>query len=360
MKVLHVISDLRRGGRERQLAILSSYSDPDIENHIIAFHKMPQSYLEEYKLNIKYTRPRKILRTIDILKYIKEKKINLIHTWGNSETLYSYPAAKLQGIPLINGSIRHGIRRNTLSQRFRSLVLKMSNYILANSYAGLKANKIKINKERHFVAYNGIEEKFFTRFNKEKRVEFNSQHHLPPDAIVFISIANFVPYKDYYTIIESLSKIKLDEIFFHYIIIGKGPMLNKIKKLIRKFGLELNITIHSNNPDIPSLLSISDIMLHSSLGEGCSNAILEANAAGLIVIASDTGGTKEIINEWDFLFNYKDKIELVRKIKEAIRLKLNNPDIRDKIQIATKERFSVESFVRNYNEVVNKILSNKK
>ena len=69
-------------------------------------------------------------------------------------------------------------------------------------------------------------------------------------------------------------------------------MEREIKNKIKELKLEQNISIYNNNPNIPELLSIADIMIHSSLGEGCSNAILEAKAAGLNVVASNTGGTK--------------------------------------------------------------------
>ncbi len=51
INILHIISDLRRGGRERQLSILANYSNPNYENHILAFHKTETSYLDEYNLN---------------------------------------------------------------------------------------------------------------------------------------------------------------------------------------------------------------------------------------------------------------------------------------------------------------------
>ncbi len=357
VKVLHVISDLRRGGRERQLAILASNSNRYFENNILAFYEKPNGFQEEYKLNIIYSKSGRLKRFLDIRKQIKENKIDIIHAWGNSETLYSLLAAKLTDIPLINGSIRHGIRKNNFSQRFRSFVLKLSKYIIANSQAGLSANGIKKNEQRHFVIYNGIEEKFFTCFNKEKRENFNSEHNLSSDSIVFISIANLVPYKDYKTVINSLSVLK-NELSFHYNIIGKGPLLNEIKNLIKKYQLEDKITIHSEKPDISGLLSISDIMIHSSLGEGCSNAILEASASGLIVVASNTGGTKEIVNKWNLLFEYKNGNDLMQKIKTAVKMKNSDSAIREKIQSETKKRFSVESFIRNYNEVVSKIINN--
>jgi glycosyltransferase involved in cell wall biosynthesis len=361
IKVLHIISDIRRGGRERQLSILASNLNSSIENHILAFHKTESNYLDEYKLNINYCSAKgKFKRFSEIINYIKKNKIDLIHTWGNSETLYAMPAARVCKIPLLNGSIRHGIRKNTFSHLFRSMVLKKSGYILANSYAGIDANRIKFKKNKHFVIYNGIDKKFFVEYNKEKRLHFESENQLPPGSIIFISVANFVPYKDYNTILKSLSEINRDGISFYYIIIGKGPLQEEIEKQINSLGLESKVSIYSDNPDIPALLSISDIMIHSSLGEGCSNAVLEAKAAGLIVAASDRGGTKEIINKWDFLFAYNNREDLVFKIKSAVQLMNNEQNIRNKIQNDARERFSVEMFVNNYQEVVDKILNNFK
>jgi glycosyltransferase involved in cell wall biosynthesis len=358
IRILHIISDMRRGGRERQLATLAANSNSLLENHILAFHNVPNNYLDEYNFrNFSYTNKKKLKRFDDIINYVKKNRIDLIHTWGNSETLYSLPASKICKAPLLNGSIRHGIRRNNFSHRFRSVVLQMSKYVLANSYAGLEANKIKLNTKRHFVIYNGIEEKFFVSFNKEKRKEFNQKHNLDEDAIIFISIANFIPYKDYFTVLNALAKLKAGKSAFHYFMIGKGPLLEQTKDHIAKLELTDNITIFKDNPDIPFLLSVSDIMIHSSLGEGCANAILEGSAAGLVVTASDTGGTKEIIFDKDLLFRYKDENDLKNKIDLAVKKYKSDMNIRQKISEETKKRFSVDSFVNNYYNCVKTIIN---
>lgn len=358
IRILHIISDMRRGGRERQLATLVSNSSSLLENHLLAFHEVPNNYLDEYDFkNFSYTSKKKIKRFTDIINYVKKNGISLIHTWGNSETLYSVPASIVCKTPLLNGSIRHGIRRKNFSHRFRSVVLRFSKYILANSYAGFEANKIKINNNRHFVIYNGIEEKFFVSFNKVKRKDFNQKHNLDENAVIFISIANFIPYKDYFTVIKALAKLKAEKLSFHYFMIGKGPLLAEIKEHINKLGLSDNITIFNDNPDIPSLLSVCDIMIHSSLGEGSANAILEGSAAGLIVTASDTGGTKEIIFDKNLLFRYKDEDDLKNKIELAVKKFKTDMNIRQKISEETKKRFSVDSFIINYYNCVKTIIN---
>jgi glycosyltransferase involved in cell wall biosynthesis len=359
MRVLHVMSDIRRGGRERQLFVLIHYSPPEMEHHIAVFHNMGNDYLNEYNIpKIKFLKNNKLLRFYDLYKYVKENKIDLIHSWGNSETIYSIPARLFLKKTLLNGSVLHGVRKQKLSHYFRSFILRRSKYILANSFAGLYTNKIKVNNERHFVIHNGVEDKFFVRKNFEKRKQFNSEKNLTDDAIIFISIANFHPYKEYFTPLEVIASLVKEGVHLHYIIVGWGPLEKAINDYIVHLNLGDKVTIYSNRPYIPDILSISDIMLHSSEGEGCSNAILEAKAAGCIVVASETGGTPEIVGSKDFLFEYKNREDLTAKIKAAVKSFNTDPDIRSKIQEETRSRHSVMKYYNQYKAVLEKITPN--
>jgi glycosyltransferase involved in cell wall biosynthesis len=128
-------------------------------------------------------------------------------------------------------------------------------------------------------------------------------------------------------------------------------MKDEISDYIKKCGIENNVSIFSDKPDIPRLLSISDIFVHSSLGEGCSNAILEAKAAGLRVVASNTGGTKEIVDSYDYLYEYKNDEDLKSKLVHALNLKKDKA-IQEIIQNNSKEKFSVDSLLNSYNNIL--------
>ncbi len=359
IKVLHIISDLRRGGRERQLSILVHHSKNHIDHQIVTFHSAKENYVDEYNIeNVHLLNGNKFKKLTSLYKLIKKENYDLIHSWGNTETIYSiFPGIKFK-IPVLNGSIRHGITKKNFSHSFRSFVLRRSKYVLGNSRAGFEANKIKFDESRHFIIYNGIEDKFFVNPNQDAKNKFLAEKNLSGNSNIFISIANLVPYKDYFTTIRVLGDLNREGLDFHYIIIGKGPMKSEIEEKIRNEKIENKVTIYSDQPDIPKLLSLSDIMIHSSLGEGCSNAILEGSAAGLVIVASNTGGTKEIINDPDLLFKYKNEDDLKSKIKLAIQKFRNDNSIKQKISESTKEKFSLESFLKNYEIITNRILSN--
>jgi glycosyltransferase involved in cell wall biosynthesis len=255
----------------------------------------------------------------------------------------------------INGNIRHGIRLFKSSHFFRSFILWLSPYVVANSAAGLTANNLKAN-DRNFVLYNGInipELKFLTREEKRKlrKKIFPGRN---TGNLFFISVANFMPVKDYYTVIKALSELKKN-ISFEYLIIGDGPLRNQIIAEIEKSGLKENTHLIGRVSDIKKYLEISDIYIHSSKGEGISNTILEAMMAGLPVVSSDVGGVRETVYEkTSFLFRYQD----MDGLKNCIIKALNIPDknfFNDENYIKHLEKFSAETMVKNFCGILNKI-----
>ena len=360
IKIIHLISSLARGGRERQLSIIVSKTNLDeYDSKIIYFNKTVYSYIEEYDLwrhIIKISKKDFILRFIELYRIINDFKPKIIFSWGNLEAVYSMLLNTFIPFKHVNMSVRHGIRSKKFSHYFRTLILHLSKYVVANSYAGLKANNLK----GGYLLYNGIEDKFI----KKKIInKIEKRKLLMPDVlnkILIISVANLVPYKDYSSILEALALLKDDGISFYYIILGDGPLRNEIEITVDEYNLSKYVRIlgHVNNVD--EYLSVSDIFLHSSKGEGCSNAILEAMAAGLPVIASDTGGTKEIVSEKNgLLFKYQDVTGLYKNIKFMIE----NKKIIEKMSIESqkiiKNRFTIPIMMKRYEDIIEKVMNNE-
>jgi glycosyltransferase involved in cell wall biosynthesis len=215
------------------------------------------------------------------------------------------------GFTFINGSIRHGVRMNKLSHYLRSLVCWLSPWVMANSIAGLRTNNLHPGKRR-LVFYNGIEDKFKNKVTEEAKSAFLTQlfpGYSSEDKVI-ISIANFNPVKDYFTVLNALAEYKGKNKLF-YLVIGEGPMRAEIEALISKLGLKDRVHLMGKTSNVPDYLAVSDYLVHSSKGEGISNAILEAMYAGLPIIATAVGGTPEIVYPGSSaLFSYKDKSAL--------------------------------------------------
>lgn len=354
-KIIHLISSLQRGGRERQLANIVASTNQQYTARIVFFNKLEQSYVDEYGL-IPYTihiqSIGRLARLREIHQVIRKEKPDVIHTWGNGEAVCGLLLKPFHQYKLINGSIRHGVRSRKLTHIFRTFILHLSHHIIANSQSGLKANNLR----RGRILYNGVDSKFMKPLPDRslKRMELCGVHE---DMPVFISVANLVPYKDYFTVLKALREIKEAGFSFFYLILGDGPMYSEIVRIIHAYGLGRWVRIVGNVEHVADYLKISDVYIHSSKGEGCSNAILEAMACGLPVIASDTGGTSEIVTvDNGLLYDYKDSGQLATHIKQLLNDKEKTRQMSEKSMQMVKSHFTVQAMMEQYYIILSDIL----
>lgn len=360
MRIVFSTDTISRGGKERQISILTKYlQERDIyllvlAKRIISGNSFFQEYnISEGQINI-YTGFK------SYQNIIIEKNPDVVVSWDIKSSLYNIFLYKKNGFKFINGSIRHGIRLFKPSHLYRSLLCHLSPYVISNSFEGLKVNNLKPGKKR-FVLYNGIETKF--RNNLSAKEKENLKKRLIPGydnnpGFVYISVANFVPYKDYFTIFRSLSKLKENQ-FFYYFIVGDGPMRQAIEAHITDFNLQENVILVGRTDKINEYLFASDVMIHSSRGEGISNAILEAMHAGLPVLATNVGGVSETVYPASsMLFPYKDHEALYRCLLRSKELK-ESFDLDSEEYQAHLRKFSVETMVRRFEEIID-IVTKKK
>lgn len=259
----------------------------------------------------------------------------------------------------VNGSIRHGIRAFKFSHFLRSFTAWLSPHVIANSVKGLSANNMRPSSSR-FILYNGIENKFLDNEIYESYRSIELRRLFPDNYslkdIVFISVANLVPYKDYITVLKAFKCIG-SEISFKYLIIGEGPMRGQIENEIIELGLINKVKLLGRVENVKKYLELSDIMVHSSKGEGISNAILEGMYHGLPIIASKVGGVPEtVFQEYTLLFRYKNQNELINCLRKAPELQerfdRNNPEYIEHLR-----KFSQTNMISKFEEIMEKVLN---
>jgi len=356
LKVIHFITSVRRGGRERQLCTIVSHNDTEVQDiRIMYLYDAKESYIGEFGITedklIRIRAAGRIARALEIYRVLRKEKPDAVYSWGALESFYILLLKPLLKYHFINGSIRHGIVSRSLAQYWRMLLLHLSGSIVANSGAGLKANHLR----RGQVLYNGIDPKFLeVKEAAGDILEFRKRLISP----VFISVANLVPYKDYITVLNALSELRKSGKNFTYLVIGEGPERKNIGESIQKHGLEPHVHLLGSTARVAEYLSISDLFIHSSKGEGCSNAILEAMAAGLPVIASDTGGTSEIIRPaFGRLFPYQDATRLTSHLQEFIESGTMRKKMGEQARNEIIERFSIQRMMTDYYRILAAICS---
>lgn len=80
-----------------------------------------------------------------------------------------------------------------------------------------------------------------------------------------------------------------------FLVVGDGPRRQMLAKMAKDLEIADAVIFAGARDDVPSLLKLMDVFVLSSLSEGSPNAVLEAMAAGLPVIATDVGGLPDMV-----------------------------------------------------------------
>lgn len=215
--------------------------------------------------------------------------------------------------------------------------------------------------------YNGVDgDRFNARRAKDhaRQLPTGLPWHILAGAgeIVVGSVGRLVPVKSQDTILEAVHRLREESPELgrrlRCVLVGEGPERANLEQRIHQLRLEDCVVLAGEREDIPDLLACMDIFLLPSLGEGISNTILEAMAAGLPVIASDVGGNPELVQQevTGLLVGTRD----VAALSAAIARLAADPELRIRMGNAARKRidadFSWENAVSSYLSVYDELL----
>jgi len=105
-----------------------------------------------------------------------------------------------------------------------------------------------------------------------------------------------------------------------FLVVGGGPEYAALDTLIERLGLGKSVFLLGERRDVEDFYHAADVFVLPSATEGLSNALMEAMAFGLAVIASRVGGAVDVIEEpvSGFLFENGSDAELAIKLARLI------------------------------------------
>jgi glycosyltransferase involved in cell wall biosynthesis len=166
------------------------------------------------------------------------------------------------------------------------------------------------------------------------------------DDLVVGCVANYKPGKGLERLLEVAARLRADAPGLRYVLVGEGPLREALEATIDRLGLRDIVVLAGRVEDARTLYPAFDIAVQTSTSEGLPNAVLEAAAAGRPIVATDVGGTAEVIDtpERGLLVHPEDPDELGRAL---LRLAAD-ATLRDALGLAALERsadFSVARLV---------------
>jgi glycosyltransferase involved in cell wall biosynthesis len=316
--------------------------------------KRPINFLEDF------------LAMIEILRFIKKNKIDIVHTHSSKAGILGRWAGALAKMKIVIHTV-HGWSFNDfqkpflrklslglerLSARFTDKIIVVSNH---DRQKGLD-HKIGADRKYSLVRY-GIDRAQFGRRDHSIRKELG----IGDKEIVIGTVACFKPQKalEDFVQLASLTHQVLPQAKF--LMVGDGVLREKIEKLIEKFNLGSRFILTGWRRDIPRVLSAMDVFVLTSLWEGLPIAVLEAMVSQVPVVATHTGGISEIIAEGEtgFLVPCHD----VPSMLEKTHIFLQDASLRERITRDAKqsinERFEMETMVKAHEDLYQELVKTK-
>ena len=196
-------------------------------------------------------------------------------------------------------------------------------------------NNFKVEENKIYIAPVAVDKNHFTdklnlRLRGDNVVDGNS-------IFTFLTVSRLVPVKNIVLQIEALAKIKAD---CKLMIVGSGPELATLQKLVIKFNLQNKIEFIAWSNDVLKFYQQADCFLLTSNSEGYGMVIAEAILSDLPVIMTDVGVAGELVIDGENGFIVpvnnleilKEKMELLVKDKDLlIKFKNNTNKFKDKI-----------------------------
>jgi glycosyltransferase involved in cell wall biosynthesis len=128
----------------------------------------------------------------------------------------------------------------------------------------------------------------------EEAVGLRSGMGIPEGRKVILIVGRLSREKDHLTLLEAVNRLRVT-VTPHLVIIGDGPERPRIEERIRLLGLGEYVTLMGQQDSAEPWYRIADLAVLSSLSEGSPNALLEAMATNIPIVATDVGGVPEIV-----------------------------------------------------------------
>lgn len=362
MKIIYIINGFGGGGKERRLLqLIKGLSINKNISILILSVSSRKSYDIMFDMPnvevIELANQNRIKLIKDILFNLNLYKPDIVHLWCSIPIISVITAIGkcLFRYKLIAGFIADSNPVKGFLLRFSTnIAYIVSDAVIGNSRAGIVAQKAPQNKS--FVIYNGFD---FTRLCGLQNIT-KKDFGFKCEYIVSM-FARFDQCKDYDLFLRVAKKIESANENVLFLGIGHGCMLDYYKNKLLTEGIN-NVIFMGFRKDVEALLKISDICLlltnNDYHAEGISNSILEAMAAGRPVIATNGGGTPEIINDGfdGFIVQPHDCNAVVDLILKLINSDTLRKQIGVNAQTRIRNDFSLEKMTNEYMKLYSKVL----
>lgn len=350
------------GGAEKQLYLLASSLDPKIFRPIVVQLNPADLISETSKTSNKmellnlptgkiYSLHglRQLMRLADLQK---SEDVHIIHTFFEKSEIMGWVSKHLSSVPIWITSRRDlGFKRKSIHKRIFRIASKACKKCVVNCNAirNQMIQQKELPEERIEVIYNGIDLEPYQVHDNPKTLK--NELNIKDDVFLVGMVATLkFEIKGHRFFVEASKKVLEKFPKVEFVLIGDGPLRNYFENMAEELGVRQNLHFLGKRNDIPRILSSLDISVLCSTSEGFSNVILESMAAGKPVVATDVGGSPEMVIDGltGYLVPPADSDALAKAVMNLLEDPEKARDMGDEGRKLVQNKFTIGTMVKSY------------
>jgi len=308
-KILFIITHLELGGAQKQLlSLVKKLNRNEYSIYLCAgdrgYLKKEFTSLSFLEVNLIAELARNINPLYDFVAfvklyfYIRKNKFDIVHTHSPKASVLGRWAAYLAGVRNIvytaHGWPFHKFMNPLLYWLYvflEKITACITKKIIVVSSAGLSEGikRIMPFPDKFVIIHYGVDIKWADSIFLKRKASF------PSDNLI-ANISCLKPQKGLIYFLEMVRLILNKRMDIRFSVIGDGPLRKNISREIIKRKLTEHVSLDGWVGDLSGVFSRISILVISSLWEGLPLAVLEAAVSGVPIVAADTGGISDILD----------------------------------------------------------------
>lgn len=215
-------------------------------------------------------------------------------------------------------SNNEGGKVRMLAYRLTDALADLSTNVSDNAVAAFEA-KGAVPKGRMIAVSNGISTDRF-RNDPVLRKATREQAGLAPETKLILAVGRLVEVKDYPNLLRAFARLRENRQDTVLWIAGGGVCLEQLQALSHDLGIAHVVTFLGIRSDTEALYNAADLSALSSRWEGFGLVVAEAMASENIVVATDCGGVREVLDDCGYLVPVQDTDSLAETLQQALAL----------------------------------------
>ncbi len=328
--VVHVTASPFFGGPERQMLGLGLSLGADCRSVYVSFPErgLCRPFLDRARqlgfatCELRHNAPRFRTAVQEVVRLLRRLRADVLCCHGYKPDLLGLVAARRVGVPVV--SVSRGWTGCTLKVKVydaldRASLRLMDAVVCVSEGQAAKVRQAGVPPERTWVIRNAIDTRRFARVDGSYRERLQALFPQPCRQIIGAA-GRLSPEKGLAGLVAAAPRVLQAFPDTGLVIFGDGPLRDDLQRQIAEQGLAGRVILAGFRGDLDHWLAALDVFALPSLTEGLPNVVLEAFAAGVPVVATNVGGTPEVVEDGvsGFLVPAGDPEAMARRLVELL------------------------------------------